>query len=400
MNIFEKESVKLVDQQLNKITDGHLKILLPTSAEKVYGEASEDAKIIQVRNYNFFTRLVLNGDIGLGESWLDNEWSAEDLTGVFKIFLQNQSLSTKGGFPFGFASKLQYELQHSFGRSEPSANPNKQMSYNLNNEFFQLFLDDKTMMSSSAIFEGKTDTLSEAQIRKIRKVIELVDTTSDHHVLELGCGRAAFAIELARTCGCRVIGVTTSEEEYRFARSRVEAENMTALVNIQLCEIGEIQGSFDRIISIESIDTIGRINYNTFYSECSKLLKPGGRLIQQVTTVPEHSFEKHSRFPTWLHKNVFPGGMIPSLGELSKSISRSPNLTIETLNNVGNHYGETLRRWKEGFLSNRKELVRLGYDGIFQRKWTYFISYCEAAFDTGHMNNHHLILSRPTERSD
>ncbi len=393
----EAQCMRIADRHLNKIENGHLLVELPSGIEKHYGDQSEP-KHLKVNHHRFFTRLVTGGNIGMGESWMDGAWESDDLTGVLQLFIDNMAQLKATGITSGIAKRLMHLLQHATNRNTIlGSKRNIHAHYDLGNEFYQLFLDNETMMYSSAIFKTPDESLPDAQRRKIHRLIELAAIKPEHHILEIGCGWGGFAIETAKQIGCRVTGITISEEQFKFAKERVAAEGLEQQVKIVMCDYREMQGKFDHIVSIEMLEAVGHAYYGTFFATCDRLLKPGGRVVLQVICIPDQRYDAYRRNPDWIQKYIFPGGMLPSLTELSKAMTQHSSFTVESLDNIGVHYAETLRRWREAFKENTRTLVKLGYDGPFQRKWNYYLCYCEAGFQTRFTNDLHLVLTRPAE---
>ncbi|VGO21165.1 SAM-dependent methyltransferase [Pontiella sulfatireligans] len=393
----EQQCLNLIDKKLQNITYGHLLIKLPNGAERHYGDSSEPLRI-KVNRHRFFTRLATAGNMGLGEAWMDKDWDSDNLTGVLQLFIANMAELKTNGLTAGLAKRVQHFLQHALNRNTlAGSKKNIHGHYDLGNDFYQLFLDPETMMYSSAVFDSPEESLPLAQLRKIQRLIGLADIKPEHHVLEIGCGWGGFAIETAKQTGCRITGITISEEQFKFARQRVAEEGLEEQITIQLIDYRNIQGSFDRIVSIEMLEAVGHAYYGTFFAACDRLLKPGGRVALQVIAIPDQRYDAYRRNPDWIQKYIFPGGMLPSLTELSKAMASHSAFTIESLDNIGSHYAETLRRWRKAFESRREQLVSMGYDGLFQRKWIYYLCYCEAGFQTRFTNNLHLVLTRPAE---
>jgi len=393
----EEQCRRLVDRHLGKMTTGHLLVVLPNGAEKHYGDDSPALRI-EINRYNFFTRLIASGNIGLGEAWMSNDWECDDLTAVLELFIDNMAELKATGLTAGIMNRLQHLWQHTLNRNTlVGSKRNIQAHYDLGNDFYHLFLDDETMMYSSALFHTPEESLPDAQHRKIARLIELANIRPEHHVLEIGCGWGGFAIQAAKETGCKVTGITISEEQYTFARQRVAEEGLEDRVTIESCDYRKMKGAFDRVVSIEMLEAVGHTYYGTFFSTCDRLLKPGGRVVLQVICIPDQRFDAYRRNPDWIQKHIFPGGMLPSLTELSKAMASHSRFTVENLDNIGIHYAETLRRWRYAFEANRGKLVQLGYDGEFQRKWIYYLCYCEAGFQTRFTNNLHLVLTRPGE---
>jgi len=387
----------LVDQQLKHIGKGHLMIQLPDGDERHYGDRSVPQAIF-VRRNRFFTRLVTGGNIGLGEAWTDGDWESSNLTGVLQLFVDNMEQLRPTGLASGLARRFQHLMQHALNRNSLSGSRrNIHAHYDLGNDFYRLFLDHETMMYSSALFDSPAEPLAQAQRNKIHRLIELAEIRQGHHVLEIGCGWGGFAIEAARRTGCRVTGITISEEQYRFARQRVAEQGLEKLVSIELCDYRHIKGSFDRIVSIEMLEAVGHAYYGTFFATCDRLLKTGGCAVLQVITIPDQRYAAYRRNPDWIQKHIFPGGMLPSLTELAKAMTQHSNLIIDHVDNIGIHYAETLRCWRRAFEGHRKPLLEMGYDATFQRKWIYYLCYCEAGFQSRYINDLHLKLVRPAD---
>ena len=395
--LFEKKCAALVDGHLQHISDGHLLLEMPDGSERHYGDLSDPVRM-RINRYRFFPEVVLGANIGMGEAWTDRDWESDHLTAVLELFIRNMAALRKSGMTAGLARRLGHLLHHIRNRNTPGGSRrNIQAHYDLGNDFYRLFLDPETMMYSAALFEADDEPLADAQRRKIHRLAELAGIGPEHHVLEIGCGWGGFAVETARRTGCRVTGITLSEEQYRYALERVRSEGLEQQVDIVLRDYRDMEGTFDRIVSIEMLEAVGHAYYGTFFRTCDRLLKPGGRMALQVITIPDQRYDAYRRNPDWIQKHIFPGGMLPSLTELSKAMTRHSSLTVEHLDNIGIHYAETLRRWRSAFERERSALLELGYDETFQRKWLYYLCYCEAGFQTRFTNDLHLLLTRPAE---
>jgi cyclopropane-fatty-acyl-phospholipid synthase len=389
--------MSLVFRHLGNITRGHLVVKLPDGAERHFGDDSEE-KRITVKNHAFFSKLVLGGNIGMGEAWTENDWESDTLTEVLELFIHNMDALKKSGITAGLAKRLAHLILHFRNRNtREGSRRNIHAHYDLGNDFYSQFLDMETMMYSSGVFNAPDETLADAQRRKIHRLVELAEIKPEHHVLEIGCGWGGFAIEAARKTGCRVTGITISEEQLKYARDRVEQEGLSNKIDIVMCDYRDMQGSFDRIVSIEMLEAVGHQFYGTFFNTCDRLLKPGGRVALQVITIPDQRYDTYRRNPDWIQKHIFPGGMLPSLSALAQAMAKDSSLNIDHLDNIGIHYAETLRRWRDAFEQQHDTLAELGCDETFQRKWIYYFCYCEAGFQTRFTNNLHLVLARPGE---
>jgi cyclopropane-fatty-acyl-phospholipid synthase len=395
--IAEKQCMNLIDHQLQKITQGHLVLVLPDGNERHYGDDSAPLTV-RLSNYRLFPRLLGAGNIGLGESWTENEWDSDDLTGVLELFIHNMEELKASGLTAGAAKRLQHLLQHALNRNTvEGSRKNIHAHYDLGNDFYSTFLDHETMMYSSGLFNAPEEPLADAQKNKIHRLIDLAQINESHHVLEIGCGWGGFALEAVKKTGCRVTGITISEEQFTYAQERVRAENLEDRIDIVMCDYRKMEGSFDRIVSIEMLEAVGHAYYGAYFETLDRLLKPGGVAALQVICIPDQRYDSYRHNPDWIQKHIFPGGMLPSLTELSKAMTEHSTFTVEHLDNIGVQYAETLRRWRHEFVEKSEELKAMGYDETFQRKWIYYLCYCEAGFQTRFTNNLHLVLCRPGE---
>ncbi len=389
--------MRLLDEHLKNITRGHLVLELPDGFEKHYGDATPEKRIL-VNHYRFFSRLVLEGNAGLGEAWTDGDWDSDDLAGVLELFIFNIDALKKSGLTAAITKRVaKVVTQAAHRNTKAGSRRNIHSHYDLGNEFYRLFLDRETMMYSCALFRNPEDSLLQAQKNKLHRLIRLADIRPEHHILEIGCGWGGFAVEAARWTGCRVTAITISEEQFKYASELVEAWGLSSQVEILKMDYRDLTGRFDRIISIEMLEAVGHSYYGTFFETCDRLLRPDGRIVLQTITIPDQRYDAYRANPDWIQKHIFPGGILPSLTELAKAMTKSSRFTVEHLSNIGIDYAETLRRWRYAFEDRKRELLELGFDETFQRKWIYYFCYCEAGFQTRFLNTLQLVLTRPAE---
>ena len=394
----ESRCLNMVDRYLQSISIGRLEMVLPDGSLRMYGDDTP-AVSIRVERYRFFTRLVTSGDIGLGEAWTDGDWDSNQLVEVLQLFIHNLNSMRTLGLRARMGQRLLGMVRHTMNRNtRRGSRRNIRAHYDLGNNFYQLFLDPETMMYSSALFNVPDLTLGEAQKRKIERLIELADIQPEHHMLEIGCGWGGFAIEAARVAGCEITAITISEAQYNFARARVAEAGLRDRVHIVLSDYRDHQGQYDRVVSIEMLEAVGHAYYGNFFATCDRLLKPGGRVALQVITIPDQRYAAYRKNPDWIQKHIFPGGMLPSLTELTRAMTSHSRFIVDHLDNFGPDYAETLRRWRTNFLEHTETLEELGFDETFRRKWIYYFCYCEAGFQTQITNNLHFVLRRPGSR--
>jgi cyclopropane-fatty-acyl-phospholipid synthase len=189
--------------------------------------------------------------------------------------------------------------------------------------------------------------------------------------------------------------VTISDEQLELAAERVRAAGLEDRVTVRRADYRHVQGRYDRIVSIEMLEAVGDAYFGLYFRRCADCLKPGGRAVFQVITIPDERYARYRRNPDWIQKYIFPGGILPSPGKLSEA-ARAAGFAQEHGEDIGPHYAETLRRWREGFNARREELLRLGFDETFRRMWNYYLCYCEAGFENRHIGDHHLVYRLDT----
>jgi cyclopropane-fatty-acyl-phospholipid synthase len=213
--------------------------------------------------------------------------------------------------------------------------------------------------------------------------------------LEVGCGWGGFAIEAVKQTGCRVTGITVSKEQYQLAQERVLKAGLQDKISILFKDYRHVAGLFDKIVSIEMLEAVGHKYLGTFFTACDKLLKPAGRLVIQVITIPDQRYEFYRRNTDWIQKHIFPGGHLPSVTAMSQSVTRNTSLLMEQLEDIGTHYARTLKDWRESFMRNLDKVNSLGFDEVFQRKWIYYLAMCEAAFRERATGDIQVVFRKP-----
>lgn len=387
------------------LSAGHLEIVLPDGTIRTFGqETDRDPARIRVANERFFQRCVKAGDIGFGEAYVDGDWETDDITGVISWFLLNAensptiSGSKAGSWKlnlFKFANRLGHLLRRN---SKEGSRENIHEHYDLGNEFYSLWLD-QTMSYSSGIFSSVDQSMEDAQFEKYDALCRQLKLTEDSHVLEIGCGWGGFAEHAVKNYGCRVTGVTISQEQFDFARQRFVDQGIADRIELQLRDYRDISGTYDRIVSIEMLEAVGEDYYDTFFAKCDSLLKPDGLMSLQYITCPDSRFDELKRGVDWIQKHIFPGSLLPSISRVNGSLNRTGDLFLHHLSDIGNSYAQTLKLWRVEFNAQLKRVAALGFDDEFVRKWNYYLAYCEAAFATRNISVVQATYTRPNNRT-
>jgi cyclopropane-fatty-acyl-phospholipid synthase len=391
----------IVFKLLSKMDKGTLTLTLPNGEQVVFGdgEMNISANII-VNSEEFYKRLILFGDIGFGEAYVDGLWDTDNITNVIKWVLLN--VENAPGVSGGGLQSISFNLLKWFNKIYHSKRANtitgskKNIAehYDLNNDFFASFLDP-TMTYSAAYFHRDGLSLEEAQLAKYERLCRQLHLKPHDHVLEIGSGWGGNAIYMAKTYGCKVTSLTISEEQQKLALERVEAAGLSDRVKILLKDYRLMEGSFDKIVSVEMLEAVGFKFMDTYFKKCNELLKKNGILALQVITSPDSRFESLKNGVDWIQKHIFPGSLLPSVAAINASVNKTSDMTLVDLKDIGLDYGKTLRLWHDAFNANLLKVKSLGFDDRFIRKWNYYFCYCEAAFMMRNINVMHLVYVRP-----
>ncbi len=394
---FQRMCSKILFHALSKLKSGSLQVKIVNEPSVRIGQASSSGThaSIAIHDPAFFPRVLFGGEIGLGETFTDGLWSSDDLTSLIGFFIENMDVLDDRKITLTFPARMIHTLHHLLRKNTlEGSKKNIRAHYDLSNQFFQTFLDEK-MVYSCARFNSDGDTLEEAQLNKIYDLIQKMDIHENHHILEIGTGWGALALEAAKVKRCKVTTITLSREQYEYTRARVVAAGLDHRVFVLFQDFRTMQGSFDRIISIEMIEAIGHENLGMFFETCCNLLTQGGILVLQTITIPDQRYPAYRKSSDWIRKYIFPGGHLPSLTALSRAATRHSSFVLQHLENIGPHYARTIREWRYRFLHSLDEIRSLGFGDPLIRTWIYYLSYCEAAFQWRYLNDLQLIFTRP-----
>ncbi len=391
---------KVILGLLAKMPLGKAVITLPDGSEMSIGNGEGASCNMSIKNAVFFKRCVLYGDIGFGESYVDGDWDTDNITDVIKWFLLNidHAPTVSGSSVKSFilnVLKAINKVYHS-KRANSIAGSRKNISehYDLNNDFFSLFLDP-TMTYSSAYYTQEKMTLQDAQLAKYERLCKQLNLKPTDHVLEIGSGWGGNAIYMAKNYGCKVTTLTISEEQYKLAKERIAKENLSDKITILIKDYRLMEGRFDKIVSIEMLEAVGAEFYNDYFKKCSELLKKDGIFAIQTITCPDSRFESLKTGVDWIQKHIFPGSLLPSVAAINQAVNSTSDLTLVDLKDIGLHYAHTLNVWYKNFNEHISEVKKIGFDDYFVRKWNYYLCYCEAAFATRNINVMQLVYTRP-----
>jgi cyclopropane-fatty-acyl-phospholipid synthase len=387
--VLRRIAMRILERALAGLHGGQLDVELPDGSVHCFG--SGPVVRMTIVSDNLFQRLALRGKLGLGESYQAGEWHSDDLAGLMELLFRNADTA------FTRHRRLAKVLN---ARPRPGgrqgilrARRNIRYHYDLGNELFELMLDE-TMTYSCAVFASLDEPLADAQRRKLRRVCEKLELGPGDHVLEIGCGWGSFALTAAGEYGARVTGLTISAAQASLARERVRAAGLDHLIEIVEQDYRLHQGAYTKIASIEMIEAIGLRQFPVFFAACDRLLEPGGLACIQSILIPDHRFDRYRRSPDWIERYVFPGCLIPSLAELTRTMAASSVLTVESVEEIGLDYAETLKRWRANFHAQLDAVQALGYEEHFLRTWDFYLACCEGGFRSRALRDAQIVFSR------
>ena len=353
---------------------------------------------VRVHDSAFYRQLGLNGSVGAGEAYMDGLWDCDDLVALTRILVRNRDhldametgLARFGGWAMRGWSALMRNTRRGSRR-------NIAAHYDLGNELFGLFLDEN-MMYSSALFEAEDEPLETASTRKLDRICRKLGLGPQHHVLEIGTGWGGFALHAARHYGCRVTTTTISREQHDLARRRVDAAGLGDRITLLIEDYRDLEGRFDRLVSIEMIEAIGHQYLDTYFRTVNRLLKPDGMALIQAITIEDHRYRKALKAVDFIKRHIFPGSFIPSVGVMAGAIARSGDMKLFNLEDIGPSYALTLRAWRQRFVARLDAVRKLGYPERFIRMWLFYLSYCEGGFLERSIGDVQMLLCKPGAR--
>jgi cyclopropane-fatty-acyl-phospholipid synthase len=378
---------------LERIGHGRVEVALPDGSLRALGGGAPVARL-EVADWAVFGAALRRGDIGFAEAFIDGRWSSPDLAQLLKVIARNRTAIERAVYG-GSWGRLAYRLRHAFNaNTRRGSRRNIAAHYDLGNDFYALWLDPSMTYSSALFADDAIQPLQAAQAAKYRRILERLAPRPGDRILEIGCGWGAFAEMAARDFGCRVTGLTLSEEQHAYADARMHRAGVADRVDIAFRDYRDERGTYDHVVSIEMYEAVGERYWPTYFGAIGKRLKPGGRAVVQAITIADHLFERYRASTDFIQQYVFPGGMLASPARFRAEVDRA-GLRVEAELAFGASYAETLRRWRGAFKTRLPELRALGYEERFLRTWEFYLAYCEAGFASECTDVHHFEIARP-----
>ncbi len=383
--------------QLARIDDAQV-TLLDNGGRRTFGVAHTARSprcTITVRHPRFYRDAVLGGHLRAAEGYVHGLWDCDDLTALVRVFARNLALSDEMDRLSVRVGGALLRLGHALRRNtRTGSRGNIAAHYDLGNDFFELLLDP-TLCYSCAVFDSPDTPLIDAQHAKLDRLIDKLGLTPDQHLLEIGTGWGALALRAAERTGCRVTTTTLSRQQHDYTAKLIAERGLGDRVRLLLRDYRELEGQYDKLVSVEMIEAVGHQYYGAFFDKCSALLKPTGRGIIQTITIPDARYESARKCVDFIKKYIFPGSCIPAIGVLRNAMTASSDLSMTHFEELGPHYATTLRRWADNLHHAREHVLERGYPRELVRLWEFYLAYCEGGFIEGNIGLAQFEVRRP-----
>ncbi|MDZ7787290.1 MAG: cyclopropane-fatty-acyl-phospholipid synthase family protein [Halofilum sp. (in: g-proteobacteria)] len=392
---FDRLARRLLHGRLTGLGEGRLHIA-DADGEATFGIEGDLAARILVHAPRFYRRAATGGALGVAASWIDGDWDCDRLADLFRILIRSRAATgrfDRGGIA-GAANAIARLAQRARANTPGGSRRNIRDHYDLGNDFFRLFLDE-SMTYSAGVFETADASLEAAQTAKLDRICRKLGLRPEHHVLEIGTGWGSFALHAAKHYGCHVTTTTISAEQHALAAARIREAGLEDRITLLQSDYRDLEGQYDRLVSIEMIEAVGREYLETFFRVCSDRLRPDGAMLLQVITTSDREYEAYRRSVDFIQRYVFPGSHCPAPKALFGAIGRVGDLRPVHLEDLSADYAETLRHWRRRFHEAADQVRALGYPERFLRLWDFYLQYCEAGFEERHIGDLQLLLAKP-----
>ena len=336
---------------------------------------------------------ALRGSTGLGEGYVEGLWSVDDPVALSRIACRN----------LGPLDALRQRLQPLIGPLQRAANlipensragarDNISAHYDLGNDLFEAFLDER-MMYSSAVFDDPGATLEQAQLTKLERICDALELGPDDHLLEIGTGWGGLAVHAAETRGCRVTTTTISREQYARAGERIREQGLGDRVELLLTDYRDLGGSYDKLVSIEMIEAVGWQYFERFFAKCAELTRPSGAMFLQAIVIGDRAYESEKASRSFSNKHIFPGGCLPSQALITR-LGAANGMPVVRSEEISDSYARTLAIWRERFNDAWPSLRARGYDVRFSRLWNFYLALSEGGFRERRIRDLQMVLAK------
>ena len=380
---------------LIKASEGHFLLKENGHVVAEFGDPTAELRAeANVLDQRAYVRALLGGNTAAGEAYVDGWWTSPDITQVTRFFSRNLAMMDYWDSRFGLFLKPFKTVRYLKRlNSKGQAKRNILAHYDLGNDLYEAFLDPK-MQYSSALYASKEISLEEAQVKKLTRICEQLELKETDHLLEVGSGWGGLAIFAAKNYGCRVTTTTISDEQFAYAKNRIDSEGLSEQINLLSKDYRSLEGTYEKVVSVEMIEAVGRKYLSGYFTKLNDLLKPSGLLMLQAITIADQRYKSYRNSEDFIQKHIFPGGFLPSLFLISKIITNSTELILRDVKDIGLDYAKTLAHWHENLIDKKQFLKQLGYDDRFYNLWSYYLGYCEGGFLERRISASQILMSK------
>jgi cyclopropane-fatty-acyl-phospholipid synthase len=379
---------------MGRVSAGRIEVV-EDDRVRLYGPADSDLRATVTINDPAAWRGPLRGSVGLGETYVDGLWETDDLVALIQIAARElrelDGLRGAVARPRGALHKLRKLVPEN---TKAGARENISAHYDLGNELFSAFLDER-MMYSCAYFPSDDATLEQAQLAKLDRICERLQLGPQNHLLEIGTGWGGMAIHAAKRSGCRVTTTTISSAQHELATQRVREAGLEDQVTVLLEDYRDLEGRFDRLVSVEMIEAVGWQYFDEYFRRCDQLLTDDGAMLLQAITIGDRIYEVEKAAKSFANTHVFPGGCLPSEGLIANCLERVTSMRQVWVDDITAHYPPTLADWRERFFTAWDRLRERGYDERFRRLWDFYLSSSEAGFRERRIGDIQALFAKP-----
>lgn len=379
---------------LAQFNHGYLQ-LKDAYGEQSFGDVNAELKAeLEIKDNDFYPKVVRGGGIAFAESYLQQHWTSANLVDLLRLFAQNQQQSDALEKFTGLVNKVKNKLFHASNKNtQAQAKKNILSHYDLGNELYTRFLD-REMVYSSAVFAEPSQSLEAAQLNKFAEICQALELKSTDHLVEIGTGWGGLAIYAAQHYGCKVTTTTISDSQHRYAKERIEQLGLSQQITLLKKDYRLLTGRFDKLVSVEMIEAVGKEYFHEFFTKCNSLVKPKGKMLIQAITIADQRYQSYSNNVDFIQRYIFPGGCLPSITQLQLNLTKHTDMVTQAVKDIGQDYALTLQHWTDRFLANWQEISEFGYDEQFKRLWLYYFAYCQAGFLEKKVSTVHLLAQK------
>ena len=343
---------------------------------------------VRITNESTTKKIILEGSIGFGEEYISGNIKTSNLQNLLHYFALNND-KIEGQIKYKFLFKFKNYLNHYFNKNlKKGSKKNITFHYDLGNDFYKLWLD-KSMTYSSAVFQNKRTNLREAQKNKYKKLFNLLEIRNNDDILEIGSGWGGFIQYVIQNSNCKITSTTISDSQFRYNQSKFKNHYNVKCLNY---DYRDLKGKFDKIVSIEMFEAVGKNYWDIYFKKLKSLLNPEGIISLQIITIKDEAFNYYLNNPDFIQKYIFPGGMLPTIKKLNE-ITLANNLKILESNSYSLDYAKTLFEWRKNFNKSFQEIKKMGFDEKFKRLWNFYLTYCESGFKTKRIDLKQIKIS-------